>query len=127
MYSGTAVTQELTRVAQRFIIEGAFYDNAVKVRSIAGSIIQVASNDTCCHMRSDLKSLTWAEFTNKERRLIDAIEPHNLVHDSAACRKTITGVFFPMKRLNVGSFKVEELKVVIIAHSSNMQQWQVFE
>ena len=100
-YSVAAVAQDLQRVAQWFTTGGTYYNDVANVRSVAGSIIQVASTATLRHMRGDLNPKTSAEFTNKERRLIDAIQPYNLVHDYAACGNTITGVSLPMERSTV--------------------------
>jgi hypothetical protein len=91
-YSVADVAQELERAAHSFTTGGTLYDNVANIRSVAGSIIQVTFNAARRHMRGDLNPKTLSEFANGERRLIDTIQPHNPVHNSAACRNTITAL-----------------------------------
>ena len=95
-YSVVTVAQELERIDQWFTTGGTYYNDVANMRSDAGSIIQPSSNVTLRHMRGDLNPKTLAEFTNKERRLLGAIQPYNIVHDSAACRNTIDDLPLPM-------------------------------
>ena len=83
-YSVGEIAQELERVGRWFTTGGTFYNNAGDVCSIAGPFSRATSRATRHHMRGDLNPKTMAEFTSKEQRLIGAIQPHNLSHNSAA-------------------------------------------
>ena len=113
-----AVAQEL-EIFQWFTARGTFYDNVSNSGSVAGSIIQPMYNATFRHMRCDLNPKPLAEFTNKDRCPIGAIQLHNIVHDSNACQNTINSLLLPMERLILVSCNTKEQKAMIIARDSN--------
>ena len=119
-YSVGSITRELERVARWFAVGGTFYDEAGNVRSVDGGIVRAASPMTRRHMRGDLNPKTVSEFTSDEKRKIAAIQPHNLLHNSAARRENISGCSLPRDRTTVADCKVEELKAMVVARGGNV-------
>ena len=83
-YSVKSIADELDRVARWFSSGRTYYDAAGNVCSISGPIVNPSSTVTRRHMSGDVNPKTCAEFTADERRKIEATQPHNLLHNSAA-------------------------------------------
>jgi len=71
-------------------------------------------------MSGDVNPKTCAKFTADERRKIEATQPHNLLHNSAARRDNINGLSLPSGRETVSSCRVEELKAMVIARGGGV-------
>ena len=115
-YSIRQVTTELCRVSTWFTSGGTYYDTSANVRSVDGRLLKARSPSSRRHMKGLLNSRTLAEFTNAEKQVIGHMQPHNLLHNSAAPRETIRSVALPTSRDMVAECRVQELKAMITAH-----------
>ena len=120
MYSRSRISTELRRVARWFTVGGTYYDPDANVRSISGAMVQAASSTSCRHMAGDLNSKTMEEHSRDERSQIDAVQPHNLIHNSAARRETINGLSLPSARATVAECRPDELKAMIVARGGGV-------
>ena len=107
MHSSGRIATELRRVAHWYSAGGTYYDSAANVRSVSGDVVRKASSVSRRHMVGDLNPKTMAEYTREERSSIDAIQPHNLIHNSAARRETINGLSLPSGRTTVADCRPE--------------------
>jgi len=119
-YSIQFITNEMRRVARWYTTGGTYYDEHANVRSVSGAIVQAASPTSRRHMIGDLNPKTMEEYTPDERSQIDAVQPHNLIHNSAARRETINGMSLPPDKTTVAECRPEELKTMIVARGGNV-------
>ena len=115
MYSIHSVAVELQRVAHWFAVGGTYYDQAVNDRSVDGDIVREYSPNQRRHMIGDLNPRTMAEYTSAERMLIETIQSHNLLHNSATRRESINGLSLPLDRATVAECRPEELRAMVVA------------
>ena len=94
-YSVKSIANEMDRVVRWFTTGGTFYDNDANVFSVAGKRLRAADNVSLQHMRGNLNPKTRKQFTKEEKRIIERIQPHNLLHNSAADRDKIVGHSLP--------------------------------
>ncbi|KAL7552027.1 hypothetical protein ACHAWF_017125 [Thalassiosira exigua] len=111
---------ELDRVAKLFTSDGTYYDDDGNVLKITGELVRERSRATVRHMRGDLDPKTGAEFTASQKAEINAIECHNLLHNSAARRSSLRGLSLPEGRENVESCRVEELKAMLVVRGGSV-------
>ena len=119
-YSVDKIAAELNRVCKWFSSDASFYDVAGNMRTVSGAIVKSSSRATRRHMRGELDPKSATEFTSTQKRQIESIEVHNLVHNSAARRESINGLSLPQGRDTVASCKVEELKAIVIARGGGV-------
>ena len=67
-------------------------------------------------MIGDLNPKTLAEYTRAERTLIEAVQPHNLLHNSATRRDSINGLSLLANRNTMAESRPKELKTMVVAH-----------
>ena len=97
-YSSAAIADELDRVARWFTSGGTYYDDDGDVRSVSGCIVKSSSRATRRHMMGEVNAKTSAEFTAAEKSEIDKLQPHNLLHNSAASQDSINGLALPINQ-----------------------------
>ena len=86
---------QLERVAKWFSGDGTYYDCKGNVFLVSGKLVKEASNSTVRHMNGDLDPKTGLEFTHEQQKIIESIQPHNLLHNSAAERSDIWAISSP--------------------------------
>ena len=72
------------------------------------------------HMKGLVNSKTMAAFSNEEKVSIGRIQPHNLLHNSAARRETMDSLALPASRASVAECRLEELKAMVIARGGGL-------
>ena len=120
MHSISEIATELRRVARWFSRGGTYYDADANILSTSGKIVQATSPKTRRHKVGHLNPKTMREYSYEERTHINAIKPHNLVHDSAARREHVNGMSLPSDRSTVAECRPEELKAMVIARGGNV-------
>ena len=119
-YSIWQVANKLCRVGEWFTSGGTYYNAAANVRSVDGRIVNGRSPSSRRHMKGLTNSKTMAVFTNEEKEVIGRIQPHNLLHNSAARREVIGSLSLPASRATVAEWRLEELKAMIITRRGGM-------
>ena len=97
-----------------------YYDASANVRSVDGRIVKGRIPSSRRHTKGLTNSKTMAVFTNEEKEVIGRIQPHNLLHNSAAPCEVIGSLSLPASRSTVAECRLEELKAMIIARRGDM-------
>ena len=72
------------------------------------------------HLSGELDRKTRLEFTAEQKRVIAAVQPQNLVHNSVVQRDKINGLSLPSGRDTIYACRVEELKAMVIARGGSL-------
>ena len=119
-YSATQIRDELIRVSKWFSKDGTFYDKHGNVYSISGKEISHASNRSVNHMKGRIDPKSGAAFTLEQQKKIADVQPHNILHNSAANKENINGLSLPEGKTSVKQCQVHELKTMLLARSGNV-------
>ena len=103
-----------------YAVGGTCYDQAANTRSVDEDIGRAYSPNQRRHMIGDLNPKMMAEYTSAKRMLAEAIQPHNLLHNSAPRRESINGLSPPLNRATVAKCRPEELKAMMGARGGNV-------
>ena len=119
-YTVQQIEEELIRVYKWFSEGGTYYDDVDNIMSVSGRRIKSASRATHQHMNGELDPKTSKEFTPDQKKMIESVQPHNLLHNSAAPREDINGLSLPEGKATVDKCTVDELKAMVIARGGNV-------
>ena len=119
-YSVGQIEAELRRVANWFSDEAKYYDNSGNIMLVRGAIFKRTSRGACHHMMGKSNPKTGQPFTQAQNDIIRRILPHNLLHNSAADKDKIHGIWLPSGRSSVNDCTNAELKAMIVPRGGSV-------
>ena len=119
-YSIREIQAELNRVSHWFSSGGSYYDGSGNIKSFAGIVIKKASRTLVEHMNGRLDPKSGAAFTPEQEQQRRLVEPHNLLHNSAAKRGKIKGISLPEGKTTLDNCNKAEMKAMIVARGGSV-------
>ena len=121
VYSLDGVVGELIRVSNWFGRGGQYYDKNGNIVSTSGVTLQAASRITCQHMMGELHPKTCDAFSVEEKTQIEAIQPHNLLHDTST-ETSMQDTSLPQGKTSVKQCTANELKLILISKGASISK-----
>ena len=119
-FSVGEIEKELKRVAAWYTVDAKYYDRSGNVLSANGAVVRGKCRDTCSHMMGKCDPKTGRPFTQAQKDLIRRLQPHNLLHNSAADNDKIQGTSLPAGKSSVEQCSNAELKAMVVPRGGSV-------